>query len=76
MPILSYLVFPAAGAAGQVVRRLTALPGCEVARAKNRDLLILVTETSGDAEEQALRASLAEVEGIRSMSLAFGDLAR
>ena len=30
----------------------------------------------GDAEEQALRASLAELEGIRSMSLTFGDVDR
>jgi nitrate reductase NapAB chaperone NapD len=76
LPILSYLVLPVVGAADQVARRLTAIPGCEVARAENRDLLILVTETSGDAEEQALRASLAELEGIRSMSLTFGDVVR
>lgn len=76
MPILSYLVFPAAGAAGRVVRQLSALPGCEVTRAEHHDLLILVTETSGDAEEQALRASLAGIDEVRSLSLAFGELAR
>ena len=41
MPILSYVVLPAAGAAHQVSRRLAALPGCQVTCAENRDLLIL-----------------------------------
>lgn len=75
MPILSYLVIPAAGAAGQVARRLEALPGCEVLRAGNRDLLILVTETAGPAEEEMLRASLDRVDGISSLSIAFGEVA-
>ena len=76
MPIFSYLVLPDAGAAGAVAERLAAIPGCEVERAENRELLILLTETSGDDEEQALRASLADVEGIRALSLTFGDLSR
>jgi len=76
LPILSYLVLPVAGAAEPVARRLKAIPGCDVARAENRDLLILVTETSGEDEEQRLRTSLAELEGIRSMSLTFADVVR
>lgn len=76
MPILSYLVLPVPGAADQVARQLMAIPGCEVVRAENRDLLILVTETAGDAEEQVLRASLAETAGIRAVSLTFGDVVR
>lgn len=76
MPILSYLVLPVAGATHQVVQRLAAMPGCEVARAANRDLLILVTETSGDADEQALQSGLAAIEGIWSMSLVFGSVVR
>lgn len=76
MPILSYLVLPVAGAADQVARRLAAIPGCEVARAENRDLLILVTETAGATEEQELQGALAELEGVRAVSLTFGDVDR
>lgn len=74
MPILSYLVLPVAGAARRVAQRLSAIPGCEVARSENRDLLILVTETSCEADEQTLQAALAGVEGIHSMSFTFGDV--
>lgn len=73
MPILSYLVLPVAGATDQVARKLGAIPGCEVTRAENRDLLILVTETSGEEEERALQASVAELDGIHAISLTFGD---
>jgi len=76
LPILSYLVLPVAGAAEQVARRLAAIRGCDVTRAENRDLLILVTETSGEDEERTLRASLEELEGVRAMSLTFADVAR
>ncbi len=76
LSILSYLVVPAPGATDQVAHGLAAIPGCEVARAANRELLILVTETSSDAEEQALRASLAALEGIHTMSLTFGGVDR
>jgi nitrate reductase NapAB chaperone NapD len=75
VPILSYVVIPSDGATGQVAGRLASLPGCEVARAANRDLLLLVTETGSEREERELHAALSRVEGIRSMILTFGALA-
>lgn len=74
MPICSYLVVPADGTAERVRGRLAAIAGCEVACARNRDLLILVTDTAGDTEERALQSALAGIEDIRAMGLAFGAL--
>jgi nitrate reductase NapAB chaperone NapD len=74
MPICSYLIIPDAGAADDVVERLADLPGCDVTRAENRDVVILVTETPGLEEENDLRSRVEAMEGIQSLLLTFGEI--
>lgn len=74
MPICSYLVIPERGAAERVERDLAQLSGCDVARARNRDLLILVTETPGLEEEEELRERVEGLEGIQALLLTFGEI--
>lgn len=74
MAICSYVVIPARGAAETLIRRLAALPGCDVARATNRDVLLLVTDTSGPEEDEALRTALERMDGVRGLVLTFGEL--
>lgn len=74
MPICSYLVFPADGAAAALTKRLNGLPGCEVTRAANRDVLLLVTDTAGAVEDEKLRGVLERLEGVRTLALTFGEV--
>jgi nitrate reductase NapAB chaperone NapD len=74
MPVCSYLVIPAPGALAGVEDRLRALPGCDVTRAENRDLLLLVTDTPGPDDDAALRDRLEGMEGIHALVLAFGEI--
>ena len=74
MPICSYLVVPQAGATTRVGRRLSALRGCDVVEAENRDLLILVTDTPDLEAEEALRREVEEMEGIEALLLTFGEI--
>lgn len=74
MPICSYLILPVEGAVETLTDHLAALPGCEVLRAENRDLLILVTDTSGPEEDDALHDLLAQRESIQALLLTFGEL--
>ena len=74
MPICSYLVIPEDGALAGVAERLTALPGCDVVSAENRDVLILVTETPGLEEESALRHRVEALDGIQALLLTFGEI--
>jgi nitrate reductase NapAB chaperone NapD len=74
MPVCSYLVIPEEGATEEVAARLGALPGCDVAPAENRDLLLLVTDTPGPEEDTALRDRLEAMEGIHALILAFGEI--
>lgn len=74
MPVCSYLVLPAHGEADVVASRLAALPGCDVVRASNSDVLILVTDTGTADEELALREEIAASSGIQAMVLTFGEV--
>ena len=74
MPICSYVVIPNMGAAASVRDRLDAMPGCDVAVAHNRDVLLLVTDTPDLAAEVELRASIEAMDGIQALLLAFGEI--
>lgn len=74
MPVCSYLVIPEEGAADALARRLASVPGCDVARAENRDVLLLVTDTPGPAEDRELRSTLGDIEGLHALVLTFGEI--
>jgi nitrate reductase NapAB chaperone NapD len=74
MPICSYLAVPLAGEAERLSTRLGALPGCEVIRATNRDVMVLITETSGGEEEATLRSEIETTEGLAALVLTFGEI--
>jgi len=74
MPVCSYLVIPETGALEDLAGRLRGLPGCDVAKAENRGLLLLVTDTRGPEEDEALRRRLEGMDGIHALVLAFGEI--
>jgi nitrate reductase NapAB chaperone NapD len=74
MPICSYLVIPEEGATDRVRADLAGIPECEVVRAENRDVLLLVTETPGLEEEHALRMAVEAMDGIQALLLTFGEI--
>lgn len=74
MPICSYLVIPGEGTLATVQSELAALVGCDVIRAENRDVLMLVTESTGPADEDRLRAEIEAVDGIDALLFTFGEI--
>lgn len=74
MAISSYLVIAGPGSKAAVQERLEALPNCEVVPAEAHDVLILVTETTGRAEEDALRGRLEALEGVQALMQTFGEV--
>lgn len=75
MTISSYLVIPTEGATDTLAERLADLPGCEIARAENRDVLLLVTDTPSVEVETVLRRRLEGMEGVGALILTFGEIA-
>jgi hypothetical protein len=69
MPIKSYLAYPVRGRRNELAAALRRLPGCQVVRAINRELLVLVTDTPDERAEEALARALAGVSALEGLGL-------
>ena len=69
MPIMSYLAYPAENKKRQLASAFNSLPECEVVPATNKDLMILVTDTKDDREEEELQKKLAKIPYLASLAL-------
>lgn len=74
MPVCSYLVIPREGADERLAKRLADLPHCDVARAEEGNVLLLVTDAPGPVEDRELRRTLEGLEGIHALILTFGEI--
>lgn len=72
MAIKSYLAYPRTGKMPELIRQLSAIPGCEVNAAENRDVLILITETPNQEEDDKLEARLANLSSLATLTLVYG----
>ena len=72
MPVFSYLAYPVLGAKEALYRDLKALDHCEVMRAKNEDVLILVTDTPNEDKEKELQKRLKRLKSLESLGMTFG----
>jgi hypothetical protein len=72
VPIKSYLAHSANGRRDELTRTLSALQGCTIVPATNRDVVILVTDTTDEAAEQRLQEALARVPGLQCLTLVAG----
>jgi len=65
-------ISPVSGRLDELVAALRRLPGCDVAPAVNRDLLVLVTDSPDEAAEEALGVELAGVPALQALALVAG----
>ncbi len=72
MPIFSYLAIPRSGAKESLCAELSALEYCRVIPAENHEVVVLVTEAPDETSEEALQGKLKKLQGLQSLSLAFG----
>jgi len=69
VPIKSYIAWPAPEKAASLESDLLQIPGCQLLRAENRDLLLLVTDTPDDPAEDALLQRLESLDSLQCLSL-------
>lgn len=74
MPICGYVVVPRPGELNATSQALSRIQGCEVVPAKNRDVLLLVTDTYSGDEDRELRRQLDAVPGIQAVLMTFGEI--
>ena len=74
MPVCSYLVITESTAVDSVGSRLASHPSCQVTPARNRSVLLLITETDSPQEERHLRKWVEKSEGVVALVLTFGEI--
>ena len=74
MAICGYLVLAEPGTAPVLAGHIGALPGCDVVCAQDHDLLLLVTDSTGPADDASLRERLEAMAGVAALVLTFGDV--
>lgn len=72
MPIKSYLLFPHKGKSTLLQKSLSTREDCEVYPADNKNVLVLVTDTPSEQEDEALFLMLQAEEGLHHINLISG----
>ncbi|AXT20017.1 hypothetical protein D7030_02535 [Flavobacteriaceae bacterium AU392] len=72
MPIKSYLAHPCDGQKEHLILALSALEECEVIPSKNKDVLILITDTLNKVSEEILKEKLEKIESLKLLAMVSG----
>ncbi|MBU3821647.1 chaperone NapD [Flavobacteriaceae bacterium XHP0103] len=72
MPIKSYLAHPHSGRKESLAKALNTLSNCEVIPAENENLLIVVTETDNQEQEDKLKQTIESLEDLKLMAMVSG----
>lgn len=72
MPIKSYIAFPSSGKKNQLIKVLKNTKHCEVLPSSNKNVLVLVTDTQNDQQEETLQQILDNIEEIEHLNLVSG----
>lgn len=72
MPIKSYLAHPHNGKKNELIQALSSIEQCEVMPAQNKDLLILITETESNTEEEILKEKLEALKSLKLLAMVSG----
>ena len=74
MTISSYVVFPTPKKFSDMIRDLKQVPNCEVFPANNRQVAVVVTETSPNKNQEDLQEKLQAIDSVQCLSLAWAEI--
>ena len=72
MPIKSYIAQPHENRKDELIRSLSALPQCELLPAENKDVVIIVTDTKDQNEEEHIQHQLETIESLKLLTMVSG----
>ena len=72
MPIKSYLAFPRPGGKGNLESALNTIHECDVIPSENKDILVVVTDTQNEKEEENLLNKINNIESLDHLTLVSG----
>lgn len=74
MPVCSYVVLPRPGGEDDLAEELSKIDGCEVVRARNAHVLLLVTTTDSFDADVRLRRQVEALPDIEALLMTFGEI--
>ena len=72
MVIKSYLAHAVTGKKQELLEALNKLNQCQVTSAENEDIIVLVTDTSDDNEDELLKEKIESILSLKMLSLVSG----
>ncbi|MCF6350645.1 MAG: hypothetical protein L3J23_06380 [Flavobacteriaceae bacterium] len=72
MSIKSYLAHPYQGKKNELIKALSSIKQCEVVPAKNKNLLILITDTKDNLEEDSIKEKIEAIESLKLLAMVSG----
>lgn len=72
MPIKSYLAHPEQGKKHELIKALSAIESCEVIPADNKDIIVLVTDTENNVEEDLLKKQIDAIDSLKLLAMVSG----
>ncbi|PQJ76444.1 hypothetical protein [Polaribacter glomeratus] len=72
MAIKSYLAHPHSGQKEKLINELLALKNCEIIPAENKDVIILVTDTESDSDDDILKQHIETFNSLKLLALVSG----
>ena len=72
MPVKSYLAHPQQGMKSKLAEELSAIDHCEVIIAENKNLIVLVTDTNNNLEEELLKEKLDSIDSLELLAMVSG----
>lgn len=72
MVIKSYLAHAVTGKKQELLEALNKLNQCQVTSAENEDIIVLVTDTSDDNEDEILKEKIESILSLKMLSLVSG----
>lgn len=72
MPIKSYLAHPYQGKKKELIKALSSIKQCEVIPAENKDLLILITDSENNLEEDTIKEKIEAIESLKLLAMVSG----
>jgi len=72
MPIKSYLAHPEEGKKEELLTAISLFKECEVIPAENKNVLVVITETETEIQENKLKDKLESIPSLKLLALVSG----
>lgn len=72
MPIKSYIAHPHNGKYQELLSELSNITDCDIIPSKNKEIVIVVTDTKSDLEDQNMQIEINAIKSLNILSLVSG----